>query len=80
MGAKLIIEPMAGPSNIVELLAQWSKVGSLGQKTSFPILLPCLPRRKIFRKWLSAGFDKKNRTNQLNGLLIAVGLEACYTF
>lgn len=35
-GARLIIEPVTGPSNIVELLAQWKKEEPLGPEDQFP--------------------------------------------
>lgn len=35
-GAKLIIEPVTGPSSIVELLAQWKKEEPLGPEDQFP--------------------------------------------
>ena len=38
-GAKLIIEPVTGPSNIVELLAQWKKEEPLGPEEQFPDII-----------------------------------------
>lgn len=35
-GTKLIIEPVAGPRNIVELLAQWKKDGPLAPEDQLP--------------------------------------------
>ncbi|OZI26268.1 AbrB/MazE/SpoVT family DNA-binding domain-containing protein [Bordetella genomosp. 9] len=35
-GARLIIEPLTGPRNIVELLAQWRKEEPLGPEDQFP--------------------------------------------
>ncbi|MDX3975212.1 antitoxin [Shinella sp.] len=35
-GMKLIIEPVTGPANIVELLAQWKKEAPLGPEDQFP--------------------------------------------
>jgi antitoxin VapB len=35
-GAKLIIEPVTGPTNIVELLAHWKKEEPLAPEDQFP--------------------------------------------
>jgi antitoxin VapB len=35
-GGKLIIEPVAKPTNIVELLAEWRKEALLGSEDQFP--------------------------------------------
>ena len=35
-GMKLIIEPVTGPANSVELLAQWKKEAPLGPEDQFP--------------------------------------------
>jgi antitoxin VapB len=35
-GGKLIIEPVAGPTNIVELLAEWRKEAPLGPEDQLP--------------------------------------------
>lgn len=35
-GAKLIIEPVTGPTNIVELLAHWKSEEPLGLEDQFP--------------------------------------------
>lgn len=35
-GARLIIEPVTGPRNIVELLAQWKEEEPLGPEDLFP--------------------------------------------
>ncbi|MRW84233.1 AbrB/MazE/SpoVT family DNA-binding domain-containing protein [Pseudoduganella sp. FT26W] len=37
-GNKLIIEPVTGPSNIAELLAEWRKEAPLGPDDAFPII------------------------------------------
>lgn len=44
-GARLIIEPVAGPSNIVELLAQWKEEERLGPEDQFPDIvdMPAAP-------------------------------------
>lgn len=44
-GAKLIIEPITGPGNIVELLAQWKKETPLGPEDQFPDItdMPATP-------------------------------------
>lgn len=45
-GAKLIIEPVTGPTNIVELLAQWKKEEPLGLEDQFPDIvdMPAAPK------------------------------------
>ena len=35
-GNKLIIEPIAKPTNIIELLAEWKKEDALGPEDQFP--------------------------------------------
>ncbi len=35
---KLIIEPVTGPSNIVELLAEWREEAPLGPEDAFPAI------------------------------------------
>lgn len=44
-GARLIIEPVAGPSNIVELLALWKEEERLGPEDQFPDIvdMPAAP-------------------------------------
>lgn len=37
-GSKLIIEPVARPTNIVELLAEWKKEAPLGPEDQFPTI------------------------------------------
>jgi len=37
-GNKLIIEPVTGPSNIVELLAEWREEAPLGPEDTFPTI------------------------------------------
>ncbi|NYE59359.1 antitoxin VapB [Duganella sp. 1224] len=37
-GNKLIIEPLTGPANIVELLAEWRKEPPLGPEDAFPTI------------------------------------------
>jgi antitoxin VapB len=48
-GNKLIIEPIAGPADIVELLAEWKKETPLGAEDQFPDVedMPARPE-KIF--------------------------------
>ncbi|AZS79328.1 antitoxin [Achromobacter spanius] len=43
-GTKLIIEPVAGPRNIVELLAQWRKDEPLGPDDQFPDIADMPPQ------------------------------------
>jgi antitoxin VapB len=43
-GTKLIIEPVAGPRNIVELLAQWRKDEPLGPEDQFPDIADMPPQ------------------------------------
>lgn len=43
-GTKLIIEPVARPSNIVELLAQWKKDEPLGSEDQFPDITDLPPQ------------------------------------
>jgi antitoxin VapB len=44
-GSKLIIEPVARPTNIIELLAEWRKDAPLGPEDQFPVIedLPAQP-------------------------------------
>ncbi|MBB3609494.1 antitoxin [Rhizobium sp. BK602] len=44
-GEKLIIEPVTGPTNIVELLAEWRKEAPLGPEDLFPDIedMPAAP-------------------------------------
>ncbi len=37
-GAKLIIEPVSKPTNMVELLAEWRKEAPLGPEDQFPAI------------------------------------------
>jgi antitoxin VapB len=37
-GNKLIIEPVARPTNIVELLAEWKKEAPLGPEDQLPVI------------------------------------------
>ena len=48
-GNKLVIEPIAGPADIVELLAEWKKETPLGTEDQFPDVedMPARPE-KIF--------------------------------
>ena len=37
-GSKLIIEPVARPTNVAELLAEWRKEAPLGPEDRFPVI------------------------------------------
>ncbi|MES2832497.1 MAG: antitoxin [Pseudomonadota bacterium] len=37
-GSKLIIEPVTGPTNIAELLAEWRKEAALEPEDQFPVI------------------------------------------
>lgn len=43
-GARLILEPLAGPTNLVELLAQWRKEAPLGPDDQLPEIDDTPPR------------------------------------
>ena len=46
-GNKLVIEPIAGPADIVELLAEWKKETPLGTEDQFPDVedMPARPEK-----------------------------------
>jgi antitoxin VapB len=46
-GQKLVIEPVSGPANIVELLAAWKKEPALGPEDQFPEIedMPARPEQ-----------------------------------
>jgi len=43
-GARLILEPLAGPTNLVELLAQWREEAPLGPDDQLPEIDDTPPR------------------------------------
>ncbi len=43
-GVRLILEPLAGPTNLVELLAQWRKEAPLGPDDQLPEIDDTPPR------------------------------------
>ncbi|CAB3701417.1 hypothetical protein LMG3458_02679 [Achromobacter deleyi] len=43
-GARLILEPLAGPTNLVELLAQWRQEAPLGPDDQLPEIDDTPPR------------------------------------
>lgn len=43
-GARLILEPLAGPTNLVELLAQWREEAPLGPDDQLPEIHDTPPR------------------------------------